>query len=332
MSFLDCKTILSVFFITSQLLSWIIQTAGEFCEAYVDDAGTYHTSKHCPGPDAIEDALKNIYCCGSATYKYCCSKPTGYFLEHFNIGAFVGGSIAIVIALIIGIILCCCCCSCCCWKQKQTRRRSMRANGPGQSAVAYSTYPANGVERARGPSLFGRIVPLSHIPVIRHLHGPRTVVSATPVVRETPRAAPPSAVPNSYPKQQYPHQVGVAPSPHQSPHHQPSPHHIPHHATTASPVHHQQPYTAPPIATPAPPGVISAGAAGGYHSPHHIGFAPHVDQPPPYVSTVSPAQMQAPPLLDKGGYHVQGGLGGPSAPPVCNDPPPATNPHYQGNF
>nr|XP_054750564.1 myelin-associated neurite-outgrowth inhibitor-like [Lytechinus pictus] len=176
----------------------------------------------------------------------------------------------------------------------------MRANGPGQSAVAYN--------------------------------GPRTVVSATPVVRETPRAAPPSAVPNSYPKQQYPHQVGVAPSPHQSPHHQPSPHHIPHHATTASPVHHQQPYTAPPIATPAPPGVTSAGAAGGYHSPHHIGFAPHVDQPPPYVSTVSPSQMQAPPLLDKGGYHVQGGLGGPSAPPVCNDPPPATNPHYQGNF
>nr|XP_054750565.1 protein shisa-3 homolog [Lytechinus pictus] len=59
-------------------------TTGEFCEAYVDDAGTYHTSKHCPGPDAIGDALKNIYCCGSATYKYCCSKPTGYFLEHFK--------------------------------------------------------------------------------------------------------------------------------------------------------------------------------------------------------------------------------------------------------
>eukprot|EP00057_Strongylocentrotus_purpuratus_P020342 XP_011674816.1 PREDICTED: protein shisa-4-like [Strongylocentrotus purpuratus] len=161
----NLKTLLLISF----FLNFTHSIAAEFCEAYVDESGTYHTSSHCPGPDAVREALNNVYCCGTSTNKYCCSEPTGYFLEHFDIGAFVGGSIAIVIAVIIGIIICCCCCSCCCWKRKETRRRSMRANGPGQSAVAYSTYPANGVARARGPSLFGRIVPLSHIPVIRHL-------------------------------------------------------------------------------------------------------------------------------------------------------------------
>eukprot|EP00057_Strongylocentrotus_purpuratus_P020331 XP_011674805.1 PREDICTED: membrane protein FAM159B isoform X1 [Strongylocentrotus purpuratus] len=84
MSFLDSKTILSAFFIISQVLSWVIHTAAEFCEAYVDESGTYHTSSHCPGPDAVREALNNVYCCGTSTNKYCCSEPTGYFLEHFE--------------------------------------------------------------------------------------------------------------------------------------------------------------------------------------------------------------------------------------------------------
>eukprot|EP00057_Strongylocentrotus_purpuratus_P020332 XP_011674806.1 PREDICTED: protein shisa-3 homolog isoform X2 [Strongylocentrotus purpuratus] len=59
-------------------------TTAEFCEAYVDESGTYHTSSHCPGPDAVREALNNVYCCGTSTNKYCCSEPTGYFLEHFE--------------------------------------------------------------------------------------------------------------------------------------------------------------------------------------------------------------------------------------------------------
>ena len=155
------------------------------------------------------------------------------------------------------------------------------------------------------------------------IDAPQTTVSTPPLVHEAPRPVPPVSIPKSYPKQQY-SPMGLS--------HNHSP-------------QHSQPYTPPPITTSAQtvPVVTTAGVVGSYPSPqlpNHAGyppqqaFAPPVNQPPPpYVSNAAaPSQMQAPPLLDGGGYHLQGNAVGPTAPPDSNHRPPAMNPHYHGNM
>ncbi|XP_071483276.1 uncharacterized protein [Diadema antillarum] len=344
---------LSYFFIMS-ILSKLLYHPGEFCEGFVDDHGNHHASFHCPPQGATGGDLDNIYCCGTSTDKFCCSQPTGYFLENFNIGAFVGGSLAIVIAIIICIIICCCCCSCCLCNRRQTRRRSMRGNGVGRSAVAYSTYPVCGggpqARVVRGSRLFGRFVPLAHLPIIRHLHAPQARVATTPIVHEAPRSAPPKAVPNSYPKQQQQQPLHYSPHAGLTHNHQHQQHTTQQHPNATPPLQHQhQPY--PPASSVAPPTTIGAAAYPPPQPSPHMCYQPQhayvpapvvhtqqvppgaaasataMERPPPYAPSPEHRQnMHAPPLLDKGGYHLQGGdAAGPSAPPA---PPPATNPYF----
>jgi hypothetical protein len=42
----------------------------EYCSGYIDSLGKWNTGFYCP---SIEESI-DVFCCGSATHKYCCTK------------------------------------------------------------------------------------------------------------------------------------------------------------------------------------------------------------------------------------------------------------------
>eukprot|EP00092_Neocalanus_flemingeri_P023635 GFUD01025636.1.p1 GENE.GFUD01025636.1~~GFUD01025636.1.p1 ORF type:complete len:276 (-),score=89.38 GFUD01025636.1:112-939(-) len=79
----------------------------EYCSGYIDILGTWNTGFYCPS----SDETVNVFCCGSDTYKYCCTKKDQVLQEEMEgltvvIGVLVGASTAL---LLLTIVLCVCC-------------------------------------------------------------------------------------------------------------------------------------------------------------------------------------------------------------------------------
>ena len=52
---------------------------GEFCEGYTDGHGVYHSGFQCPLSWEDGSETEEVYCCGTATQKFCCDEPTSNF-------------------------------------------------------------------------------------------------------------------------------------------------------------------------------------------------------------------------------------------------------------
>jgi hypothetical protein len=53
-----------VFFVCAAVLG------SEYCSGYIDSLGKWNTGFYCP---SMEESI-DVFCCGSATHKYCCTK------------------------------------------------------------------------------------------------------------------------------------------------------------------------------------------------------------------------------------------------------------------
>lgn len=79
----------------------------EYCPGYVDILGQWNTGFYCPASQETD----NVFCCGSDTHKFCCTKKDQILEEEMEgltvvIGVLVGASTAI---LLLTIISCVCC-------------------------------------------------------------------------------------------------------------------------------------------------------------------------------------------------------------------------------
>jgi len=127
----------------------------EYCPGYVDVLGQWNTGFYCP---ASQDT-GNVFCCGSDTHKFCCTKKDQILEEEMEgltvvIGVLVGASTAILLLTIIS-------CVCCPWCPNYNKKEMDKFKGsmyrlpqPGSSesrvTAAYSV--SNG---ASGPSTPG---------------------------------------------------------------------------------------------------------------------------------------------------------------------------------
>ena len=79
----------------------------EYCSGYVDLLGKWNTGFYCPS----SDQTVNVFCCGSDSHKYCCTKKDQMIQDEMEgltlvIGVLVGAS---TILLLLTIISCVCC-------------------------------------------------------------------------------------------------------------------------------------------------------------------------------------------------------------------------------
>lgn len=99
----------------------------EYCSGYIDLVGKWNTGFYCPASDQSVD----VFCCGSPSHKYCCTKRDQVLQEEMEgltvmIGVVVGASTALLLLTIVT-------CVCCPWcplntsgrKQQQKNRGSM---------------------------------------------------------------------------------------------------------------------------------------------------------------------------------------------------------------
>ncbi|XP_077998919.1 uncharacterized protein LOC144451874 [Glandiceps talaboti] len=82
--------------------------SGSYCSGYWDSDNDYQYGFWCP---SFFDSSDEIYCCGSSTYKYCCSTDPDTYIG-LGVAAIVGivFGVLIPIGLIIACIVACVCC------------------------------------------------------------------------------------------------------------------------------------------------------------------------------------------------------------------------------
>jgi len=116
----------------SCLRAYFAALGSEFCSEYTDTLGRYVPGFYCPGESdeggavgigAAGGAVRSaaVFCCGSASYKYCCTQrerdagegQAG--LPLLLLGAALGAAAAIALLVVAS----CCCCSCCALYKKR---------------------------------------------------------------------------------------------------------------------------------------------------------------------------------------------------------------------
>ncbi|KAK3914462.1 Protein shisa-2-like protein [Frankliniella fusca] len=112
----------------------------EFCSGYSDALGRWNPGFYCPPREDASDAL---FCCGGASYKYCCTQRELAAGEELgNLPLILGAALGATAALAIIILVSCCCCSCCALYKSRSSPKQTN-NGPVYRMQTSST--ASGV-------------------------------------------------------------------------------------------------------------------------------------------------------------------------------------------
>jgi len=95
----------------------------EYCSGYIDVVGQWNTGFYCP----TSGENTNVFCCGTETHKYCCTKKDQMVKEEMEgvtviIGFLVGASSAIILLTIIS-------CICCPWCPNYRRKHVEKNEG-----------------------------------------------------------------------------------------------------------------------------------------------------------------------------------------------------------
>lgn len=97
----------------------------EVCSGYVDSYGKWNAGFFCPSEEVSQSA---VYCCGTSTYKYCCTsrdEPFAFLSEYIaSLTLMLGVACGAALVIVIIVVLSCFFCSCC---YVYKRRRN---NGP----------------------------------------------------------------------------------------------------------------------------------------------------------------------------------------------------------
>ncbi|KAF0305542.1 Protein shisa-4 [Amphibalanus amphitrite] len=113
-----------------------------FCSGYVDSFGKWNNGFPCPRIDDEE-----VFCCGTTTYRYCCSgrvgsdydgdsdRATADFLSE-NLPLVLGVAAGALITLVLVIIISCFYCSCCAGYKKRSEAKRDRMYASTSSGVA----------------------------------------------------------------------------------------------------------------------------------------------------------------------------------------------------
>ncbi len=73
-------SLLNVIYCTVFLKTFLFTiSGGEFCEGYTNEEGVYHSGFQCPLSWEDGSETEEVYCCGTATLKFCCDEPTNGF-------------------------------------------------------------------------------------------------------------------------------------------------------------------------------------------------------------------------------------------------------------
>ena len=89
-------------------IEWYAAILGsEYCSGYIDLVGQWNTGFYCPN----SGENSNVFCCGTQTHKYCCTKKDQMVQEDMEgitviVGFLVGASSAILLLTIISCICC----------------------------------------------------------------------------------------------------------------------------------------------------------------------------------------------------------------------------------
>jgi len=128
----------------------------EYCSGYIDLLGKWNTGFYCPS----SGENRNVFCCGSDTHKYCCTKKDQMIQEDMEgltmvIGFLVGASTAL---LLLTIISCICCPWCPNYKKKDMEKHKgsmyrMPNLGSTESRVTTTYSMSNGRSGSSTPAL-----------------------------------------------------------------------------------------------------------------------------------------------------------------------------------
>ena len=99
----------------------------EYCSGYIDLLGKWNTGFYCPS----SGENRNVFCCGSDTHKYCCTKKDQMIQEDMEgltmvIGFLVGASTALLLLTIIS-------CICCPWCPNYKKKDMEKHKGTGSN-------------------------------------------------------------------------------------------------------------------------------------------------------------------------------------------------------
>jgi len=113
----------------------------EYCSGYIDLVGQWNTGFYCPN----SGENSNVFCCGTQTHKYCCTKKDQMVQEDMEgitviVGFLVGASSAI---LLLTIISCICCPWCPNYRRKVVEKSSTFHQGSHMINTAGSTNHTN---------------------------------------------------------------------------------------------------------------------------------------------------------------------------------------------
>ncbi len=121
----------------------------EYCSGYVDGLGKWVTGFYCPGSDESQD----VFCCGSDTHKYCCTKKDQVIQtsnsDDGDLTAVVGAIVGAAAALLIVTLVSCFCCSCCFLYKKRGGRFMMTTSSSSSVYRLHYNATSNGMS---GPS------------------------------------------------------------------------------------------------------------------------------------------------------------------------------------
>jgi len=130
----------------------VVIIGSEYCAGYIDLLGQWNSGFYCPSNDQSD----TVFCCGSDTHRYCCTKKDQMIQDDMEgLSLVIGMMVGISTALLLLTIIACICCPCCPnYKKKDVdkyRGSVYRLTHPGSSdsrtTASYSV--SNG---ASGPS------------------------------------------------------------------------------------------------------------------------------------------------------------------------------------
>jgi len=121
----------------------------EYCSGYIDVVGQWNTGFYCP----TSGENTNVFCCGTETHKYCCTKKDQMVKEEMEgvtviIGFLVGASSAIILLTIIS-------CICCPWCPNYRRKHVEKNEGSTyrQASHVINTGSSGGANHSTTPML-----------------------------------------------------------------------------------------------------------------------------------------------------------------------------------
>jgi len=143
----------------------------EYCSGYFDSLKNWNNGFYCP---SVEDSI-DVFCCGSSTHKYCCTKKDQVIQEEVEsvtilIGIVVGASTALLLLTIVG-------CVCCSWCPLYTKK-SHHKNRGGPASV-YRLEPG-GSEHSAVTNMYSMSTPASRstTPLPQHMMHSEAIASS----------------------------------------------------------------------------------------------------------------------------------------------------------